>query len=110
MSPDVSTTWEEEDALFEGRSMGQFVIMPDGRLWMGNGIGKGTAGYGNTSWAVGQSFGSDPIFAPAYYDPKAAKGSRWSRPMANATVPLLYHSVASLLSDGSIMTAGSNVS
>lgn len=108
MSPDVSTTWEDEDSLFEGRSMGQFVIMPDGRLWMGNGIAKGTAGYGNTSWALGQSFGADPLFAPAYYDPQAAKGSRWSRPMSNATVPRLYHSVASLLSDGSIMTAGSN--
>lgn len=108
MTPDVSTSWEEEDYLFEGRSMGQFVIMPDGRLWMGNGIGKGTAGYGNTSWAIGQSFGSDPIYAPAYYDSNAPKGSRWSRPMSNATVPRLYHSVASLLSDGSILTAGSN--
>lgn len=108
MTPDVSTTWEEEDYLFEGRSMGQFVMMPDGRLWMGNGIAKGTAGYGNTSWAIGQSFGDVPLLAPAYYDPSAAKGSRWSRPMANATVPRLYHSVASLLADGSILTAGSN--
>ncbi|PLW50330.1 hypothetical protein PCANC_05649 [Puccinia coronata f. sp. avenae] len=108
MTPDVSTTWEEEDYLFEGRSMGQFVMMPDGRLWMGNGIAKGTAGYGNTSWAIGQSFGDVPLLAPAYYDPNAAKGSRWSRPMANATVPRLYHSVASLLADGSILTAGSN--
>lgn len=108
MTPDVSTTWEEEDYLFEGRSMGQFVMMPDGRLWMGNGIAKGTAGYGNTSWAIGQSFGDEPLLAPAYYDPNAAKGSRWSRPMANATVPRLYHSVASLLADGSILTAGSN--
>lgn len=108
MTPDVSTTWEEEDYLFEGRSMGQFVMMPDGRLWMGNGIAKGTAGYGNTSWAIGQSFGSEPLHAPAYYNPNAPKGSRWSRPMANATVSRLYHSVASLLADGSILTAGSN--
>ncbi|CAH7687128.1 glyoxal oxidase N-terminus-domain-containing protein [Phakopsora pachyrhizi] len=108
MTPDVSGNWEDEDSLFEGRSMGQFVIMPDGRLWMGNGIAKGTAGYGNTSWAIGQSFGNNPILAPAYFDPQAPKGSRWSRPMSNATVPRLYHSVASLLADGSILTAGSN--
>ncbi|EFP84046.1 uncharacterized protein PGTG_09759 [Puccinia graminis f. sp. tritici CRL 75-36-700-3] len=108
MTPDVSTEWEEEDYLFEGRSMGQFVMMPDGRLWMGNGIAKGTAGYGNTSWAIGQSFGSSPLHAPAYYNPNAPKGSRWSRPMGNATVSRLYHSVASLLADGSILTAGSN--
>ncbi|OAV86872.1 hypothetical protein PTTG_01246 [Puccinia triticina 1-1 BBBD Race 1] len=108
MTPDVSITWEEEDYLFEGRSMGQFVMMPDGRLWMGNGIAKGTAGYGNTSWALGQSFGSNPLHSPAYYNPNAPKGSRWSRPNANATVSRLYHSVASLLADGSILTAGSN--
>lgn len=88
--------------------MGQFVMMPDGRLWMGNGIAKGTAGYGNTSWALGQSFGSNPLHSPAYYNPNAPKGSRWSRPNANATVSRLYHSVASLLADGSILTAGSN--
>lgn len=108
ITPDVSTTWVDEDNLFEGRSMGQFVIMPDGRLWLGNGISKGTAGYGNTSWAIGQSFGNDPIYAPAYYDPLAQKGNRWSRPMGNATVARMYHSVASLLSDGSIFIAGSN--
>lgn len=88
--------------------MGQFVMMPDGRLWMGNGVARGTAGYGNTSWAIGQSFASSPLLAPAYYNPNAPKGSRWSRPMANATVARLYHSVASLLADGSILTAGSN--
>ncbi|MBW0470069.1 hypothetical protein O181_009784 [Austropuccinia psidii MF-1] len=108
MTPDVSTTWQEDDSLFEGRSMGQFVIMPDGRLWMGNGIAKGTAGYGNNSWAIGQSYGTSPLLSAAYYDPSAPQGSRWSRPMSNATVPRLYHSVASLLADGSILTAGSN--
>lgn len=31
------------------------TIDADGRMFMLNGIGTGTAGYGNTSWAIGQS-------------------------------------------------------
>lgn len=41
--------------------MGNWIFLPDGRLVLINGIGKGTAGYGNTSWAIGQSFGDDPV-------------------------------------------------
>lgn len=41
--------------------MGNWIFIPDGRLVLLNGIGSGTAGYGNTSWAVGQSFGDVPI-------------------------------------------------
>jgi F0F1-type ATP synthase membrane subunit c/vacuolar-type H+-ATPase subunit K len=26
--------------------MGQFVYLPDGTLWLGGGVGMGTAGYG----------------------------------------------------------------
>jgi hypothetical protein len=110
ISPDVSTQWVEEEPLPEGRSMGQFVFLPDGRMWMGNGIGTGTAGYGNTSWAIGQAFGTNPIYAASYYDPSAPKGNRFSRPasMGKATVPRLYHSTAMLIPDGSIWIAGSN--
>lgn len=49
MTPDVSVDWEDEDALDSGRTMGQFISLPDGRLWMGNGAALGTAGYGNES-------------------------------------------------------------
>lgn len=77
MSPDVSVEWEEEDSLDTGRTMGQvsrtsvlhhrsskreltrlvrrlfssssqFIILPDGRMWMGNGAALGTAGYGSS--------------------------------------------------------------
>lgn len=61
MTPDVSTEWVDEEPLPEGRVMGNWIFLPDGRLVLINGIGKGTAGYGNTSWAIGQSFGDDPI-------------------------------------------------
>lgn len=51
MTPDVSVDWEDEDSLDAGRTMGQFIMLPDGRLWMGNGAALGTAGYGNESCA-----------------------------------------------------------
>jgi hypothetical protein len=46
--------------------MGNMINLPDGRFVILNGIASGTAGYGNTSWAVGQAFGTDPIYAPMY--------------------------------------------
>ncbi|POW20665.1 hypothetical protein PSHT_03295 [Puccinia striiformis] len=110
ITPDVDTNWRDDDPLPEGRSMGNFIFLPDGRLFLLNGIAKGTAGYGNTSWALGQSFGDAPIYEAAYFDPNAPQGSRWSRPsdLKPSSVARLYHSVAILLPDGSIQSSGSN--
>ena len=110
ITPDKSSTWKEEDKMFEGRSMGQFIMLPDGRLFHTNGIATGTAGYGNTSWAVGQSYGDNPLFTSAYYDYTKPAGSKWSRPasLKQMNVGRLYHSAATLLADGSIMDCGSN--
>jgi len=110
ITPDVSSQWNEEDDMPEGRSMGQFIILPDGRLFMFNGIATGTAGYGNTSWAIGQSYGDNPILETAYYDPSQPSGKRWQRPanLDQMTVERLYHSSATLMADGSIFNAGSN--
>ena len=108
ITPDVSTAWVDEDGLPEGRSMGNLIGLPDGRFVLLNGIGKGTAGYGNTSWAIGQSFGDDPIYSAHYFDPNAPEGSRWSRAVANSTIDRMYHSSATLLADGSILSSGSN--
>ncbi|PLW32204.1 hypothetical protein PCANC_18930 [Puccinia coronata f. sp. avenae] len=110
ITPDVDTNWHDDDSLPEGRSMGNFIFLPDGRLFLLNGIAKGTAGYGNTSWAIGQSFGDGPLYEPAYFDPNAPQGSRWSRPsdLKPSTVARMYHSVALLLPDGSIQSSGSN--
>lgn len=110
ITPDISSEWKDEDSMFEGRSMGQFIILPDGRLFHLNGIATGTAGYGNTSWAVGQSYGSNPLLTAAYYDPSQPSGKRWQRPssLQKMSVERLYHSSATLLADGSIFNAGSN--
>ncbi|GAA5964759.1 hypothetical protein JCM3765_002545 [Sporobolomyces pararoseus] len=108
MTPDVSTEWKDEESLPEGRVMGNWIYLPDGRLVLINGIGKGTAGYGNTSWAIGQSFGDDPIHTIRYYDPNEPAGSRFSSAIANSTVDRMYHSSATLLPDGSVFSSGSN--
>ena len=39
--------------------MGQFVFLPDGTMWMGNGVGMGTAGYGDNQYSVGRECASD---------------------------------------------------
>ncbi|CED84971.1 Immunoglobulin-like fold [Phaffia rhodozyma] len=107
ISPDVSVEWEYDDPLDTGRSMGQFIILPDGRLWFGNGVALGTAGYGNESWAIGRSYGDQPLLQSWYFDPSAASGKRWSK-AGVSTVQRLYHSSATLLMDGSILVSGSN--
>ncbi|WFD36359.1 (methyl)glyoxal oxidase [Malassezia cuniculi] len=108
---DSNPQWESVDDLPKGRSMGQFVILPDGRLWFGNGVATGTAGYtadpNQAGQPVGQSFSDNPVLDEYVYDPKAAAGSRWTH-AGTARVPRLYHSTAILLPDSSILISGSN--
>ena len=69
----------------------------------------GVAGYGNVSWAIGQSYADQPIYKPIIYDPSAPAGSRWSRKgLSDSTVARMYHSTATILPDGSVLVAGSN--
>ncbi|PWN50083.1 putative glyoxaloxidase 3 [Violaceomyces palustris] len=103
--------WQRDDDLEEGRSMGSFVYLPDGKLWFGQGVKKGNAGYSNQGFSqyLGTSLGDEPAFQPSIYDPYAPSGSRFStQGLKNMTVPRMYHSTAVLLDDGSILTAGSN--
>jgi hypothetical protein len=109
ISPDVSTKWVDDDSLPEGRSMGSLIGLPDGTIFLTNGVNKGVAGYGNVSWAIGHSYGDAPITTPAVYDPSAPAGSRWSRQgLSPSTVNRMYHSSAVLLPDGSVLVSGSN--
>ncbi|KDQ20479.1 hypothetical protein BOTBODRAFT_26498 [Botryobasidium botryosum FD-172 SS1] len=110
MTPDVSAVWEDDDMLPEPRSMGNFILLPDGTLFMTNGAMTGVAGYGvNISWSIHDSYADHPITAPLIYDPGAPAGSRFSRAgLANSTINRMYHSTATLLPDGSVIIAGSN--
>ncbi|KAK7005867.1 glyoxal oxidase N-terminus-domain-containing protein [Favolaschia claudopus] len=109
ITPDVSKSYTKDDNMLEGRSMANLIALPDGRVFCVNGASSGTAGYGNTSWAIGMSYADNPVLTPAIYDPTKPAGSRWSRDGLNSsTVPRMYHSSALLLPDGSIIIAGSN--
>ncbi|KAJ7179173.1 glyoxal oxidase N-terminus-domain-containing protein [Mycena filopes] len=114
-------TWDypaskDYDDMPEGRTMGQFILLPDGKLLVVNGGLNGTAGFGHRNLLTpedempfGQSFASGPVGTPAIYDPEAPAGSRWSNAgLATSSIARLYHSSAILLSDASVFVAGSN--
>ncbi|GAA5992156.1 hypothetical protein JCM11641_003258 [Rhodosporidiobolus odoratus] len=103
--------WADLDDLPEGRTMGNLVMLPDKRVLMLNGASFGSEGYGWDSWAApyGQSYAHTPILRPAYLDTSAAQGQMWDMAgLPNSTVPRLYHSVATLVKDGSVWIGGSN--
>ena len=89
--------------------MGEFVFLPDGTLWMGNGVGMGTAGYGDDHFSIGQSYGQAPVYYPTIYNYTAAAGARWNRTgLTPSSNERMYHSTAILLPDSSILISGSN--
>ncbi|WFD42446.1 (methyl)glyoxal oxidase [Malassezia psittaci] len=108
-----------EGDLPEGRSMGQFIHLPDGTMVIVNGAEKGTAGYGNTTWNMVKDLNNNtvnlegmaqnPTYRPVLYDPSQPSKQRLSWDgFGNASVARLYHSSAILIPDGSVLVAGSN--
>ena len=102
-----------------GRTMDQFVTLPDGTMLVLNGATNGTAGFANQTLYVPslaqmpffQSLASGPDGTPAIYNPNAPKDSRWSSVgLASTSIARMYHSVALLLPDASVLIAGSNPS
>jgi hypothetical protein len=107
----------QEDDMLEPRTMGQFILLPDGTMLVVNGGMNGTAGYAQRTFTTetfdqmpfGESLASGPAFTPAIYDPSKPKGQRWSNEGLSASkIPRLYHSSAILLPDASVLIAGSN--
>lgn len=103
--------------MLESRTMGQFIILPTGKMLMVNGGNNGTAGYATQTGQTANfadmpfdmSLASGPVGTPAIYDPAAAAGSRWSNAgLASSKIARLYHSSAILLPDASVLIAGSN--
>ena len=109
LTPDESASYTEDDPLPEGRSMGNLILLPNGKILMLNGEQTGTAGYGTQAWTLNESYADHPVLTPVLYDPSAPAGQRWSRDgLSASTVPRMYHSSATLLPDGSVFVAGSN--
>lgn len=76
--------YDQEEQLPVGRTMGQFVHLPDGKMVIVNGAAKGTAGYYNTSFNIladgtqTEGLAQEPTYTPVMYDPSLPKGSRLS--------------------------------
>lgn len=88
----------EMDSMPQGRGMVEGTLLPDGTvLWL-NGAQQGAQGF---------ELATNPAFEALIYDPDADFGQRWSSG-ASSDIPRLYHSVALLLLDGTVMIAGSN--
>ena len=107
----------EDDPMPETRTMGQFILLPDGKMLVVNGGLNGTAGYSTMTLQTpsyadmpyGMSLASGPVGRPAIFDPKAPAGKRWSNEgLGSSDIARLYHSSAILLADASVMIAGSN--
>ena len=107
----------QDDDMLEGRTMGQFIILPDGTLVVINGGTNGTAGYAQATGVTssfskmpfGESLASGPVGTPSIYNPNMPSGSRWSNAgLASSNIARLYHSSAMLLPDASVLIAGSN--
>jgi hypothetical protein len=93
----ANPTWEL-DAMPEGRVMVEGNLLLDGTvLWL-NGANRGGQGFG---------VATDPTLESLIYDPTQPLGSRWTTG-ASSTIARLYHSVSTMLLDGTILVTGSN--
>ena len=82
----------------EGRGMVEGTLLPDGTVLWVNGCNEGAQGFG---------LAQDPTLTVLIYNGSQPRGQRFQTG-ATSTIARLYHSVALLLLDGTLMIAGSN--
>ena len=98
IQPLAATPKWEMDSMPEGRGMVEGTLLPDGTVIWVNGCKTGAQGFG---------IAKDPALEVLIYDPTKALGQRWTTG-PKSDIARLYHSVALLLLDGTLMIAGSN--
>lgn len=94
---DSNAAWEME-SMPEGRGMVEGTLLPDGTVVWLNGCNRGAQGFG---------LATSPTLEVLIYNSTKPLGQRFTTG-ASSTIPRLYHSVALLLLDGTLMIAGSN--
>lgn len=98
ISPEAAAPVWEMDSMPQGRGMVESVLLPDGTvLWL-NGCNTGAQGF---------ELAANPTLSALLYDPSKALGQRWTQ-LAASGIARLYHSVALLLLDGTVLITGSN--
>jgi Glyoxal oxidase N-terminus/Domain of unknown function (DUF1929) len=93
----ANAAWEM-DAMPEGRCMVEGNLLLDGTVLFLNGVNQGAQGFG---------VATNPTLEALIYDAAAPLGQRWTTG-ASSTIGRLYHSVSTLLLDGTVLVAGSN--
>ncbi|RIA90911.1 Copper radical oxidase [Glomus cerebriforme] len=102
---DPNAQWEMDNFGGTGRVMPDAVLLPDATVLYVNGAGTGFAGYHSGPKDNPLYVSGNPTLTPFIYDPETKE---WNTNLAPSTVPRLYHSVATLVSDGRVFVAGSN--
>ncbi|KAF2254806.1 carbohydrate-binding module family 18 [Trematosphaeria pertusa] len=93
----TNPSWEM-DSMPEGRGMVEGTLLPDGTVIWVNGAQEGAQGFG---------VARDPALEVLIYDPAQPLGKRFTTG-PSSTIARLYHSVALLLLDGTLLISGSN--
>lgn len=88
----------ELDSMPEGRGMVEGTLLPDGTVIWANGCNSGAQGFG---------VAKNPTLEVLIYDPAKPLGQRFTTGPSSG-IARLYHSVAVLLLDGTLLIAGSN--
>ena len=88
-------SWAIVKNMPQGRGMIEGVLLLDGTVLWVNGAEQGAEGFG---------LATKPALEGLIYDPKA---SSWTS-IDKSTIPRMYHSVALMLKDGSVLITGSN--
>ncbi|KAI5801742.1 putative galactose oxidase [Peziza echinospora] len=97
IAPEATTPTWEMDSMPQGRGMVEAVLLPDGKILWLNGANRGAQGF---------NLAEQPTTTALLYDPLKTLGTRFTT-LATSAIPRLYHSVALLLLDGTVLVTGS---
>jgi len=100
----ANAAWEMDNFGGQGRVMPDSTFLVDGSILFVNGAATGIAGFHTGRGANSIFVNEDPVFTPFLYDPLA----KTYKVLAASTIARMYHSVSTLIPDGSVLIAGSN--